>query len=249
MLSIQPMKFQAILLSSALVVLPVLLLGQKTNPTPMDIISPVYPDSLIETGKDGVAKVTFTVNKKGLVEDPVLAEASEPEFGAAALTAIRDWRFKPAMTDGKPVSRRVSLPFKFTASPENKINARFGRKVFQLMEGHIVRTRDLDRQPVAIKKTRAPYPPELAGTGLDERVAVNVTIGPDGAVYNPTVHHIERPVFLVPALIGAAGFEFEPPRRDGHPVACDFEITIWVYEGETPPGRGETGRRPLPDGS
>jgi len=243
------MKFRSTFLVAAFIALPILLLGQHTNPAPLDTITPLYPDALIESGKDGVAKLTFVVNKKGLVEDPMVTEASEPEFGDAALVAITEWRFKPATFDGKPISQKVSLPFQFTASPENKLNAQVGRKVFKMIDVEPVRTRDLDERPVVVEKPRAPYPPALAGSGLDERVAVNVTIGPDGKVYNPEVLDMDRPIFLIPALVGAAGYVFEPPMKDGKPVYCTFEMTIWVYEGDTPPGRGETGRRPLPDGS
>lgn len=249
MLSMHAMKFRSTFLVAALIALPTLLLGQKTNPAPLDTIAPVYPDALIESGKDGVAKLTFVVNKKGLVEDPTVTETSEPEFGEAAMAAIREWRFRPATVDGKPVSKKVSIPFQFTASTENKLNAHVGRKVYSTIDAKLVRTRDLDERPVVVERARAPYPPALAGSGLDERVAVNVTIGPDGKVYNPEVLDMDRPVFLIPALVGAAGYVFEPPMKDGKPVYSTFEMTIWVYEGDTPPGRGETGRRPLSDGS
>jgi protein TonB len=243
------MRFRSSFYVAAFTVLPALLLGQNSNPAPLDTFAPEYPEALIESGKDGFAKLTFVVTEKGLVEDPSVAEASEPEFGEAAMEAIKQWRFKPAMLDGKPISKKVAIPFQFTASPENKLNAHAGRKVYKPIDVEPVRARDLDERPVVTKRIRAPYPPELAGSGLDERVAVDVIIGPDGKVYNPDVSKIKRPAFLIPALIGAAGFEYEPPLKDREPVYCTFEMTVWVYEGETPPGRGETGRLPLPEGS
>lgn len=236
------MRIHFTLFTAALIAWPTLLLGQKTNPTPLDTFAPEYPVSLIESGKDGVAKITFVVNEKGLVEDPVVTETSEPEFGEAALVAIAEWRFKPGTVDGKPVSKKVSIPFKFAASPENKLNAAVGRKVFTKIDVKPLRPRKLDQQLVVVQKARAAYPPELAGSGLDERVAVDVIIGPDGKVYNPEVSKLKTPDFLIPALTAAAGFEFEPPLRDGLAVYCSFEMTVWVYEGDTPPGRGETGR-------
>jgi TonB family protein len=242
------MRFRSTFFVATFIALPALLLGQNSNPAPLDTIAPVYPAALTESGKDGVAKLAFTVNEKGLVENPSVVEATEPEFGEAAMEAIKEWRFKPAMVDGKPVSKKVAIPFQFTASLEDKLNAQVGRKVYQPIDAKPVRARDLDERPVVIKRIRAPYPPDLAGTGLDERVAVDVIIGPDGKVYNPEVAKIKRPLFLIPALIGAAGFEYEPPVKDGQPVYCSFEMTVWVYEGETPPGRGETGRKPLPGG-
>ena len=238
------MTFRSTLLIAAFITLPILLLGQNTNPAPIDTTTPVYPESLIDSGLDGVAKIKFTVNEKGLVEDADVLEATKPEFGEAALVALKQWRFKPATVDGEPVSKKVSIPFQFTASIENKLNARIGRKVYQEITADKVRPRDLDERPVVVKRVRAPYPPQLDGTGVDERVTVEVTIGPDGLVYNPDITKVQQPVFLLPALVAASQWEFEPPLKDGKPVYCAFEMTVWVYEGESPPGRGETGRLP-----
>jgi TonB family protein len=230
------------LLALVAVALPTLLLGAKTPPSPLDYQAPVYPESLVETGKDGLVKITFTVSDKGLVEDPVVKEASEPEFGESALKALKEWRFRPGTEDGKPISMKVTLPFKFTASPENKLNAALGRKVFTAIEDPIVKVRDLDEQPMVATRTRAIYPAQLEGTGKEERVKVMVVIGPDGLVYNPMIQVIEEKAFYIPALIAASQWTFEPPMEDENPVYVDFEMTIWVFEGETPPGRGETGR-------
>ena len=86
------------------------------------------------------------------------------------------------------------------------------------------------------------YPPELQGSGVDERVKVKVVIGPDGLVYNPLIEVIDETKFYVPALVAAARWTFEIPKVDGEPVYAEFEMTIWVFEGERPPGQGETGR-------
>jgi TonB family protein len=230
------MKFRSTLSVAVFSALPALLFAGKTNPAPLDTFSPEYPAELISTGKDGIAKITFVINEKGLVEEPEIADCSEPEFGEAALVAIKEWRFKPATVDGKPVPKKVSLPFKFRASPENKLNAHLGRTVFKPIDAKIVKIRKLDERPVVLKEAPAPYPPELAGSGLDERVKVNVIIGPDGKVYNPEVSKIKNENFHTPALLAAAGYEFKPPVMDGKPVTCVFKVTIWVHEVGSPEG-------------
>jgi TonB family protein len=249
MLSMRAMAFRSTLLIAVFISLPTLLLGQKTNPAPIDTTTPLYPEALIGSGLDGVAKIKFTVNEKGLVEDAEVVEATRPEFGEAALEALELWRFKPATVDGKPVSKKVAIPFQFTASFEEKMNAQIGREVYQEITADKLRPRDLDARPVVVKRVRATYPPQLNGSGVDERVTVEVTIGPDGLVYNPDIADVQQPAFLLPALVAASQSEFEPPLKDGKPVYCVFEMTVWVYEGENPPGLGETGRRPLPGGS
>jgi TonB family protein len=234
------MTFRSSFLIAAFITLPTLLLGQNTNPVPIDTTAPEYPESLIDTGSDGVAKIQFTVNGKGVVEDAEVVEATEPEFGEAALEALKQWRFRPATVDGKPVSKKVVLPFRFTASIEDKLNAAIGRKVYQEITAKKLLARNLDERPIVVKRVRALYPPQLNGSGVDERVTVQVTIGPDGLVYNPDIIQVQQPDFLLPGLVAASQWEFEPPLKNGKPVYCSFEMTVWVYEGETPPDGGGT---------
>ena len=230
------------LLAMLAVALPTLLLGAKTPPSPLDTVAPIYPESLRESGQDGEVKITFTVTEKGLVEDPVVTEATAPEFGEAALKAVKDWRFRPATEDGDPVSLKVSLPFKFSAAPEDKLNAALGRKAFAPIADPIVKSKKLDDQPTVITRVRPMYPPQLAGTGQSERVKVRVVIGPDGLVYNPSIDVIEQKAFYIPALVAAARWTYDIPKVDGEPVYAEFDMTIWVFEGDRPPGQGETGR-------
>lgn len=224
------------------VALPTLLLGAKTPPSPLDTVTPAYPESLRESGQDGEVKITFTVTDKGLVEDPVVMEATAPEFGEAALKVLKEWRFRPATEDGKPVSMKVTLPFKFSAAPEDKLNAALGRKVFAPINDPIVKSKKLDEQPIVVSRVRPMYPPQLAGSGQSERVKVTVVIGPDGLVYNPSIDAIEEKAFYIPALVAAARWTYEIPKVDGEPVYAEFDMTIWVFEGDRPPGQGETGR-------
>ena len=240
------MRVDTFLLVAVFAALPTALIAAKTPPAPMDYQAPVYPESLLDSGKDGLAKITFTVNERGLVEDPVVAEASEPEFGESALAAVREWRFRPGTEDDVAVSMKVSLPFQFTASPENKINAALHPKVFKVIDETIVPAKDLDSRPVVATRKRVPYPEALKGSGTEERVTLPVVIGPDGLIYNPEVIKFTVKEFYVPALVTAAQWTFEPPMKDGKPAYAQFELTIWVMEGDAPTGRGETGRKAPP---
>ncbi len=229
------------LLAVVAVALPSLLIGAKTPPSPLDYQAPVYPQALKDSGKDGTVKITFTVSKKGLVKDPVIKSASEPEFGESALQALKEWRFRPGTENGEPIDMKVTLPFQFTASVEDKLNAALGRKVFNPITDPIVKTRKLDSKPVVSKRVRPVYPPSLAGTGAEERVKVEVVIGPDGLIYNPSIEVIQEKRFYLPVLLAAANWTFEPPLDNGVPVYTRFKMTVWIYEGEEPPG-GYTGR-------
>jgi len=76
---------------------------------------PVYPTSLLERGVDGTVKIEVIVDTKGRAVLPRIVEASEPEFGWAAATAVQRWRFEPPTVNGKAVEVKVMIPVKFTA--------------------------------------------------------------------------------------------------------------------------------------
>jgi TonB family protein len=64
---------------------------------------PEFPLALRERVAQGNALVKYFVDTEGRVRLPVVVTASAPEFGEAALAAVRQWRFEPPRIDGKPV--------------------------------------------------------------------------------------------------------------------------------------------------
>lgn len=86
-----------------------------TPPRPLDLVTPEYPASLRRDGTEGNVLVAFTVDTRGRVQDVEVREATNREFETAAVEAVRQWRFKPALHDGEPVEVRISQRLNFTA--------------------------------------------------------------------------------------------------------------------------------------
>lgn len=65
---------------------------------------PTYPGGAKARGVEGWVEVEYTVRADGSVED-VRVFASEPEgvFDAAAVAAVRTWRYRPLREDGEAV--------------------------------------------------------------------------------------------------------------------------------------------------
>ena len=74
---------------------------------------PVYPEAARRKGLDGTVLVRALVSREGVVLDAII-QKSIPELDDAALTAIRQWRFRPATRKKAPVAVWVSIPVKFT---------------------------------------------------------------------------------------------------------------------------------------
>ena len=82
-------------------------------PQPVEKVPPVYPESAREKGISGTVVVQALVGKDGRVKDTRVI-TSIPELDGYAIAAVKRWRFKPAMSEGRPVAVWVAIPVKFT---------------------------------------------------------------------------------------------------------------------------------------
>ncbi|TKB44669.1 energy transducer TonB [Thalassotalea mangrovi] len=90
--------------------------GRDGEATPIVRIEPKYPIQAARDGKEGWVQLSFTINEVGGVED-VEVIAAEPKriFDKEAKRALRKWKYKPKIVDGKPLKQpgmTVQLDFK-----------------------------------------------------------------------------------------------------------------------------------------
>jgi len=76
-------------------------------------VPPVYPDMAREASVDGTVLVQALVGKDGKVKDTKVVK-SIPMLDAAAVAAVKQWVFKPALSNNKPVAVWVAVPVRFT---------------------------------------------------------------------------------------------------------------------------------------
>ncbi len=75
---------------------------------------PLYPSSALRRHIEGYVILEFTVTRAGSVEAPRVVESRPPGvFDRAALAAVRRWRFKPKLENGRPVAVRVRQKLEF----------------------------------------------------------------------------------------------------------------------------------------
>ncbi len=78
-------------------------------------IPPRYPYRAERKKIEGWVKVSFIITAQGTVQDAVVVDAKPKGiFDRAALQAILKWRFKPRISDGKPVATRADQIINFT---------------------------------------------------------------------------------------------------------------------------------------
>ena len=76
-------------------------------------VEPVYPDEARSQRIEGLVLVQAWVGKDGDVHGTRIVK-SIPALDSAAVVAVRQWRFKPATSHGKPEAVWVAVPIKFT---------------------------------------------------------------------------------------------------------------------------------------
>jgi protein TonB len=74
---------------------------------------PVYPREALAKHIQGTVTVWVLVDRRGVVRDTRVAH-SIPALDAAAVQAVKNWRFRPALRNGEPVACWLLVPVKFT---------------------------------------------------------------------------------------------------------------------------------------
>ncbi len=84
-----------------------------THPVVVEKINPKYPPEAREEKVMGLVIVETVITEEGVVEDVEVLESPDERLSAAAVEAIQQWQFEPALCDGKPVGVYYNLTFKF----------------------------------------------------------------------------------------------------------------------------------------
>jgi periplasmic protein TonB len=75
---------------------------------------PAYPDSAKKAQLEDQVIVRYVIGKDGRVSDvQIISHANNPVFDESVLDAIRKWRFRPMVKEGKPVEVAHELAINF----------------------------------------------------------------------------------------------------------------------------------------
>ncbi len=84
-------------------------------PEPVRTVSPEYPSLAREAGVEGTVMAHALVGRDGhVLRAEIDPEHSIPMLDEAAVRALRQWVFKPALLNSRPVEVWVAVPFRFS---------------------------------------------------------------------------------------------------------------------------------------
>jgi TonB family protein len=86
---------------------------------PVSILSknlpPIYPRVSKRLGEEGVVRVRLDISSAGTTTHATIIQTSGfDRLDKAALKAVKNWRFKPAIKGGRPVETSIDIPVRFT---------------------------------------------------------------------------------------------------------------------------------------
>ena len=88
-----------------------------TPPVLISKVQPDYPPAERRAGREGTVVVTAVVDKDGQLRDPKVIRSVSPVLDAAAIQAVRRWRYRPARLDDRDVAVYTVVRLAFTLDP------------------------------------------------------------------------------------------------------------------------------------
>jgi len=83
-------------------------------PQPISTPAPKYPAQALRRGEHGTVMVSARIGPDGVPASVEVARSSGSRvLDRAAVDAVRRWRFRPALADGRPTSGQVQVPISF----------------------------------------------------------------------------------------------------------------------------------------
>ncbi len=95
---------------------PIRVEGDVVEPRVVTKVNPKYPPEARSEGLQGTVIVLATIETNGTVSEIEVIESTREDFEAAAIEAVRQWKFEPATLEGKPVAVEFSLTIRFRLS-------------------------------------------------------------------------------------------------------------------------------------
>jgi protein TonB len=86
--------------------------GAIREPRKIRDVPAIYPEAARAARIEGIVILEATIDERGIVTDARVLR-SEPLLDAAALTALRQWRYTPTLLNGVPVRVLMTVTFRF----------------------------------------------------------------------------------------------------------------------------------------
>jgi TonB family protein len=183
-------------------------------------VQPQYPKEAKKARLEGMVLVEFVLDSNGRPTDVLVKESTDKVFELAAIQAVTQWTFAPALEEGRPVACAMRAPIRFTA-------AQWTQKSTPLYPPPDQMPRPLKLTPAkAIFAPDPEYPPELEEQKIPGEVQMEFTVDETGQVRNPKVHWASHPAFVECSLRAMEKTRFEPAHQGPLPKSSGIRYPV-----------------------
>jgi len=181
-------------------------INSSTSDTPLIVVKEVSPNYPVEAQFDdieGTVALRIIVTREGKVTEPKIIKAVPPGyFEEAAIETIKQYEFKPATRNGKPVDTTVNMQIEFSLKNQGAGDDNNSRTPAILLEIFVV-----------------PFPDKLKKEYKEGKVVVKYIVTKEGNIKNLTVIESTPPgVFDEYALEAVKRYKYQPATKNGDPV-------------------------------
>lgn len=200
-----------------------------TAPQPTGTVRAVYPYELLRAGKTGRADIGYVIGANGRVIQIIPTSASDPAFGRALTAAIEQFRFKPAVKDGRPSRAVQRFVQEFDRSADWNLVDDGDIELLrteQKRPDRIFSLRDLDA-PLKPRSRRPPvFPVSAPEDAMSGEALIEFLVDEEGRARLPRSVEATHESFAYAAIQSIASWRFEPPQRGGRDVIVRVRIPV-----------------------
>lgn len=218
--------------------------GDSTGLIAIKAPKPSYPIDAARNGVQGKVWIHLIISETGDVESADII-SGDPDLARAALEAMKKWKFKPYIRNGKPVKVNTKMPFDFafadeitnaTAPPDSPANTSRSSDGATGTSGgessgslpQKLRVSSGVVEGLKLHVVNPVYPLEARIRHIQGVVLLQATIGKDGLVHD--LRAVSGDPILIKAAMGAVEqWRYRPYVLKGEPVEVETTIKVQFH--------------------
>jgi TonB family protein len=194
---------------------------------------PQYTPDGLRAKIEGSVEIEIVVNADGSVGDAHVTKSLDTVFGLddKAVDAVRQWKYLPALLNGKPVPclMSVTVPFKVTSTPVQVAGEPPSHETAEeFRKGAYLEDAPNLIAPVPLKPVDPEYTSEARLKKIQGAVEIEAIVMPDGTVGKVRIAKSLDPIYGLDqqAVNCARKWKFRPGMMNGLPVPVVVTIVL-----------------------
>jgi TonB family protein len=204
--------------------------GSVTAPVPIQVSYPEYSREAKKAKFKGIVLVSLIVDANGLPQNVHVLRGVGMGLDEKAVEAVKDYKFKPATEDGKPVPVEVNLEIKFQLDDSAELQTPVLNPEMANATA-APRLKEGDAPPLLIYKVDPEFTEKARKAKASGIVLVNFVVDKQGLPENVHVVHGVGNGLDAKAVEAVKQYKFKPAMRNDQPVevALNVEVNFQIF--------------------